>query len=215
MARGHRLIIGILSSILLLIGVVGGNAAAQSGEMELRERELGQRRLALGSWGADVFALQRHLRSLGFDLQADGLYGPKTRAAVRAFQERSGLTPTGVFAAAELEALNAALLANMRTMPYTVRPGDSLWSIARYFDTKMEIIVALNDLPDRPLRVGEVIQVPALATYTVVAGDTLSEIAVRFNTTVAELTELNGITANDILRVGTQLRLPRGAFALP
>lgn len=44
-------------------------------------------------------------------------------------------------------------------------------------------------------------------TYTVVKGDTLSQIASRFNTTVAELKRLNNLTS-DIISVGQILKLP-------
>ncbi len=44
----------------------------------------------------DVRALQEKLRDLGFDPGGiDGLVGPDTRAAVRAFQESAGLVPDG------------------------------------------------------------------------------------------------------------------------
>ena len=45
-------------------------------------------------------------------------------------------------------------------------------------------------------------------TYTVKNGDTLSEIAVRFGTTVAELVRLNDIQNPDLIYTGDVLRLP-------
>jgi LysM repeat protein len=46
-------------------------------------------------------------------------------------------------------------------------------------------------------------------TYTVKPGDTLSALAVRFDTTVAEMASLNNLTDHGLIRVGTRLRLPR------
>lgn len=43
-----------------------------------------------------VQTLQRHLNAHGFALREDGLFGPKTRSAVRTFQETHGLDPDGV-----------------------------------------------------------------------------------------------------------------------
>lgn len=43
--------------------------------------------------------------------------------------------------------------------------------------------------------------------YTVVSGDTLSIIAVAFNTTVSKIKEMNGMR-NDILRVGQKIKVP-------
>ena len=44
-------------------------------------------------------------------------------------------------------------------------------------------------------------------TYKVVSGDTLSAIAVRFNTTVAKLAEINSIENPDLIRAGQILKL--------
>ena len=44
--------------------------------------------------------------------------------------------------------------------------------------------------------------------YTVKAGDTLSAIAKRFNTTVNELVKLNNISNPNLIRVGQKIKLP-------
>lgn len=52
--------------------------------------------LKRGSDGPDVTALQKRLKSLGFDPKGvDGHFGPGTEAAVRAFQKAEGLTING------------------------------------------------------------------------------------------------------------------------
>jgi hypothetical protein len=65
--------------------------------------------LALGSSGAAVARLQRDLAALGAALAADGLFGPRTRAAVRAFQAGAGLVRDGVAGPATLARLDEAL----------------------------------------------------------------------------------------------------------
>jgi LysM repeat protein len=45
-------------------------------------------------------------------------------------------------------------------------------------------------------------------TYTVQAGDTLAEIAARFNVTVADLAEANDIANIDVIEVGQVLVIP-------
>ncbi len=52
--------------------------------------------LSFGDRGPEVVALQRRLNQLQASLTVDGDFGPATRAAVVAFQARSGLTPDGV-----------------------------------------------------------------------------------------------------------------------
>lgn len=212
--RWHAISI-VLVVVGALLGFFGQQQAAGQASEPVREWKLGERTLALGSWGADVFTLQVQLRELGYQLQADGLFGRETQAVVRQFQEDQGLPVTGVVGRATVERLALVRLHRMETMPYIVQPGDSLWSIARAFDTTMEILIEINQLPDRPLRVGEEIKVPALARYEVKPGDTLWGIARRFRTTVDAIAELNHIAPDDILRVGTVLLLPRGAVVVP
>lgn len=52
--------------------------------------------LGLGAHGPTVRALQRELRSRGFRVAADGVYGPGTRQAVARFQRRLGLRVNGL-----------------------------------------------------------------------------------------------------------------------
>ena len=53
--------------------------------------------LRSGSTGVDVELLQMRLNALGYSIgTADGSYGPKTVAAVMAFQKAAGLTADGV-----------------------------------------------------------------------------------------------------------------------
>jgi hypothetical protein len=59
-----------------------------------------------GDTGAQVKALQRALKSLGYPVgTVDGQYGPATKTAVAAFQHAQGLTEDGVFGPKTLNAL--------------------------------------------------------------------------------------------------------------
>jgi Putative peptidoglycan binding domain len=59
-----------------------------------------------GDTGAQVKALQRALKALGYSVGAvDGQYGPTTKAAVASFQHDAGLTADGVFGPKTLDAL--------------------------------------------------------------------------------------------------------------
>ena len=63
------------------------------------------------------------------------------------------------------------------------------------------------------LRTPSVAVSPNVATHTVRAGETLSQIAQRHRTTVSELQRLNNIQNVNIIRVGQVLRLPTGTIA--
>lgn len=57
-----------------------------------------------GSRGAEVRNIQTRLKSWGYmDGAVDGIYGPKTEAAVRKFQQKNGLTPDGIAGPATLQ----------------------------------------------------------------------------------------------------------------
>ncbi len=60
----------------------------------------------VGSRGPTVVTLQKKLIRWGYlDGEADGIYGPRTRDAVRYFQKTNGLTPDGVAGSQTLAAL--------------------------------------------------------------------------------------------------------------
>lgn len=93
---------------------------------------------------------------------------------------------------------------------YTVRKGDTLWSIAQLYDTTVANLVALNKLtnPNR-LDVGQVLKVPAAkqTLYTVKKGDTLWGIAQKYKTSVSKLKSENGLKS-DLIDVGQVLKIP-------
>lgn len=69
---------------------------------------LGSRTLKLGSKGKAVKALQEALKARKFDPgSADGVFGPQTAAAVKAFQASIGLLADGVAGPATLKALGS------------------------------------------------------------------------------------------------------------
>lgn len=94
------------------------------------------------------------------------------------------------------------------TNTYTVKSGDSLYSIARQFNTTVDILKQLNNLSSNLLSIGQVLQLPTTnqtqMTYTVKKGDNLYSIARQFNTTVDVLKKLNNLESN-LLSIGQKL----------
>lgn len=99
---------------------------------------------------------------------------------------------------------------------YVVRPGDTLWLLARRYGTTVDAIIRLNGLPDDNLSIGQILKIPSAGEtpapyfeYTVRSGDSLWLLAQRFGTTVDAIKRLNGLNS-DLLSIGQVLRIPNG-----
>lgn len=97
---------------------------------------------------------------------------------------------------------------------YTVQSGDTLWDIARLFNTSSSNIKRWNKLSSsRSLRAGQTLTIKLdsrkkALTYVVKAGDSLSEIASTFNLTVKDIMRWNKhIKSRSRLRAGQKLQL--------
>ena len=95
------------------------------------------------------------------------------------------------------------------TTEYSVRPDDNLTIIAAKFHTTVAALVALNHLrnPD-VIFVGQRLKVVgsvAPTIYVVRSGDNLTNIAKRFNTTVAHLVAVNHIRNANVISIGQRL----------
>lgn len=96
---------------------------------------------------------------------------------------------------------------------YVVKTGDSLYKIANLFNTTVSKLQELNKLSGTNLTIGQVLRIPNqinedFQVYTVNAGDSLYKIASRFNTTVANLQEINDLD-NTSLTIGQKLLVPK------
>ena len=95
---------------------------------------------------------------------------------------------------------------------YTVKSGDSLWSISKKFGITVTELKQANNLTSNLLSVGQNLLIPTkneqnTNEYIVQKGDTLYAIANKFNTTVDNLKSLNNLTT-DSLSIGEVLKIP-------
>ncbi len=102
---------------------------------------------------------------------------------------------------------------------YTVRWGDTLFSLARRFGTTVEAIAEANKLPDpRKIRAGQQLIIPGKAPAGVIhivqPGENLFRIALRYGTTVEAIARANGIVNPRLILVGQKLIIP-GVTAAP
>ena len=110
--------------------------------------------------------------------------------------------------------------ADVGPLSVLVEVGDSLSKIAKRYDTTTEILAAINGICDvNQIYVGQKILLaaagsetddgvdpePISVTVIVEAGDSLSKIAKRYDTTVDELMVANDITDPNLVLVGQEL----------
>ena len=111
------------------------------------------------------------------------------------------------------------------TVAYTIRPGDSLWSIAKQHNVTVARLVKTNQVAPRDvLQIGQTLQVPTHTARPVVAattaeniirkigyrvrkGDSLARIAKRFQVTVRELAKWNRLDVKRYLQPGQRLTI--------
>lgn len=93
---------------------------------------------------------------------------------------------------------------------YTVKRGDSLYEIAKKYNTSVDAIKRYNNLTTNNLSIGQKIRIPCniednddtvmpkYISYTVKAGDNLYNIAKKYNTTVDKIKRDNNLQSNNL-----------------
>ena len=98
---------------------------------------------------------------------------------------------------------------------YTVKSGDSLWSIAKKFNTTVDDLKKANNLTSNSLSIGQKLVIPGKKestsnnVYTVQKGDSLYSIARKYNVDVNALKQANNLSSN-LLSIGQVLIIPIG-----
>lgn len=108
--------------------------------------------------------------------------------------------------------LSTASTAKAATINYTVKSGDSLWTISQYYKTTVSSITTVNNLTSSSyIYPGQVLKVEdnriSTSTYTVVSGDSLWKISLKFNTTVDKIVKANNLI-NTTIYIGQTLTIP-------
>lgn len=95
---------------------------------------------------------------------------------------------------------------------YTVRSGDSLWSLARRYSTTVDRIKQDNGLRSETLQPGQTLTLrggsASGAVYVVRHGDTLGRIAQRRGVSLGTLLTVNGLSRRSVIYPGQQIIIP-------
>lgn len=122
--------------------------------------------LSIGSRGASVAQLQELLRNAGFDPgPIDGIFGSRTQSAVIAFQKSKNLVPDGIVGIMTWTALGVNCAPGAACPPgtfaYTIKAGDTFFSLAQRFNTTVDAIQRANPTVNpNNLRIGQIICIP-------------------------------------------------------
>lgn len=102
------------------------------------------------------------------------------------------------------------------TETYTVKKGDTLYSISQQYGVTVEELKLTNNLTNNNLYIGQELKVPTkeinedYEIYTVVKGDSLWLISQKYNVSVDDLIEINNLeTVN--LQIGDKLKIPKNS----
>ncbi|WP_342528130.1 LysM peptidoglycan-binding domain-containing protein [Chryseomicrobium sp. FSL W7-1435] len=121
----------------------------------------------------------------------------------------------------------AATSASAAEETYTIKSGDTLWSISQTYNVSVQQLKSWNSLssdlifPNQKLSVEGTATAPAqkpakteTSSYKVKSGDTLYRISVNYGVTVADLKGWNGLSS-DLIFPGQVLAVKGGSYTTP
>jgi membrane-bound lytic murein transglycosylase D len=161
-----------------------------------------------------------------------GLIASKYQTSISAIKTANKLTSNNIRAGRHLlipsagatsastpKAVKKARAAQLNTRTakkgvYVVKKGDTWWDIARANNTSVRKLAALNNKSHRDvLRPGQKLLVEKAkpnkqgVNYTIKSGDSLWGISQRFNVSVAQVREWNGLSSRTLLQPGQNLTI--------
>jgi LysM repeat protein len=121
-------------------------------------------------------------------------------------------------------ALAAPQTATAKHDTHRVERGDTVWDLARHYGTTVTAIIDANGLDSKAtIRVGDTLVIPApastgkaptqrartaTATHVVRNGDTVWDLAQRYDTTTHAIISANSLGSDAVIRVGDKLTIP-------
>jgi peptidoglycan endopeptidase LytF len=136
--------------------------------------------------------------------------------SVNQLKQLNNLTSDMIFVGQTLK-VTGSVTTQADTQSYTVQSGDSLSVIAKRFNMSADELKRVNNLTSDMIFVGQSLKVTgestagtttqsSATTHTVQSGDSLSVIAKKYNLSVTQLKQMNGLTSDNIY-VGQTLKL--------
>ena len=97
---------------------------------------------------------------------------------------------------------------------YKIKKGDTLSEIAKKYGTTVSVLASINNIKDvDKIYAGNTLKIPtnnsSYIEYKIKKGDTLSEIAKEYGTTVKKLQSINGIKNANKIYAGDTIKIPK------
>ena len=150
--------------------------------------------------------------------RGDTLYGISKQFGVAAIDlyNLNNLTSTNIQVGQILKIPNVSGTNPSGLFTYTVKKGDTLYNIAKRYETNVDEIIKLNHLKSTALNIGQTLSIPetgqtteslpTFINYIVKKGDTLYSIAKNYNITVNEIIKDNNLSTPN-LSIGQNLKI--------
>lgn len=131
------------------------------------------------------------------------------------YDRRGFVRTAGLLSAVSLIELGSFELGATAYQYHIVRRGDSLSGLAQQYRTSVTQLKRLNGLRSELIRIGQKLKIQpgsyetaaiAFKYHTVRRGDSLSELAQQYRTSVTQLMLLNGLRS-DVIRIGQKLKI--------
>lgn len=110
--------------------------------------------------------------------------------------------------------LNNENITEENILKHIVTVNDTLYSLARKYNTTVQKLIDYNNLNSNVLTIGQILLIPSTSEYInyyVQPNDTLYSISRMYNTTPAELKRINNLTS-DTLRINQLLLVPSNSI---
>jgi len=105
--------------------------------------------------------------------------------------------------------LSFAAVTTASAETHEVEPGETLWQIAKEYDTTVDELVDVNDLDTTVIQPDQYLYI--YSKYVVKRGDTLTSISDKYDVTVDELMEWNDLHTS-LIAIGQELKIHGAAI---
>ncbi|MDD2585139.1 MAG: M23 family metallopeptidase [Syntrophomonadaceae bacterium] len=111
---------------------------------------------------------------------------------------------------------NKSSATGSRAIVHYIKKGDTLWDISRTYNVDLQTIMTINNMNKKSiLKIGQAIEIPSGSrsrVHIIRSGETMWDIAVKYDVTVEDIKKNNVNTNPRTLKIGDKLAIPNSAY---